>query len=38
MLIALILIFSRLGTSFKLEPAIAPAKLTRKIAENESTI
>jgi hypothetical protein len=35
-LIALILILSKLGTNFKLEPAIAPAKFTRKIAERAS--
>lgn len=37
-LIALIFIFNKLGTNFKLEPAIVPAKMTRKIAEKASAI
>jgi hypothetical protein len=30
--------FSKLGTNFRLDPAITPAKFTRKIAENASII
>ena len=38
MLIALTLIFNKLGISFKLEPAIIPVKFTKKTDERLSII